>query len=151
MDILIAAVGKLRRGPERDIIDIYLRRLRWTVSIREIEVPGQLDPSTRKLRESERLLDAVPGGAARIALDRTGRNLTSEDFARRLANWRDNGRSIAFLIGGAEGLDAGVLGEADLTLAFGAATWPHMLARCMLVEQIYRAHEILAGHPYHRA
>lgn len=151
MDILIAAVGKLRRGPERDIIDTYLRRLRWTVTIREIDVPGQLDPATRKLRESERLLRAIPEGAALVALDRAGHNMTSEDFAGRLGSWRDSGRRVAFLIGGAEGLDSGVLGGTDLTLAFGTVTWPHMLARCMLVEQIYRAHEILAGHPYHRA
>jgi len=151
MDILIAAVGKLRRGPEREIIDTYLRRMRWTVTIREIDIPGQLDPATRMQRESDRLLDAVPEGAVVIALDRTGRNVTSEEFARRMENWRDDGRRCAFLIGGAEGLNDRVRGRADLSLAFGKATWPHMLARCMLVEQLYRVHEILAGHPYHRA
>ncbi len=151
MDILIAAVGKLRRGPEREIIDTYLRRMRWTVTIREIDIPGQLDPATRMQRESDRLLDAVPEGAVVIALDRTGRNVTSEEFARRMENWRDDSRRCAFLIGGAEGLNDRVRGRADLSLAFGKATWPHMLARCMLVEQLYRVHEILAGHPYHRA
>jgi len=151
MNILIAAVGKLRRGPERDIIDTYLKRMRWDVAIREFDTPGQLDAATRKHRESMLLLEAVPDGSALVALDRRGRNLASEDFARHIGGWRDSGRRAAFLIGGAEGLDDAILHRADLTLAFGSATWPHMLARCMLVEQIYRAHEILAGHPYHRA
>lgn len=151
MHILIAAIGKLRRGPERDIIDTYLRRMRWTVTIREIDTPGRLDAATRKHRESMLLLDAVPDGSALVALDRRGRNVASEAFAGQVGGWRDSGRAAAFLIGGAEGLDDAVLDRADLTLAFGSMTWPHMLARCMLVEQIYRAHEILAGHPYHRS
>lgn len=151
MRILIAAVGKLRRGPERDIIETYLRRMRWDVTIREVDAPGRLDSETRKQREGAMLLDAVPEGTALVALDRRGRNVTSEEFARRIGGWRDSGRAAAFLIGGAEGLHESTLDRTDLTLAFGSMTWPHMLARGMLVEQLYRAHEILAGHPYHRA
>ena len=151
MRILIAAVGKLRRGPERDIIDTYLRRMRWTVTIREIDTPGRLDAAARKQRESMLLLDAIPDGSALIALDRRGQNLTSEFLAGRIGGWRDGGRDAAFIIGGAEGLDESILDSADLTLAFGSMTWPHILARCMLIEQLYRSHEILAGHPYHRS
>ena len=151
MQILITAVGKLRRGPERDIIESYLRRIRWNVTIREIDVTGQLDAATRMRREGGLLLDAVPVGSVLVALDRRGRNMSSEAFARQVGDWRDGVRTAAFVIGGADGLDKTVLERADRTIAFGAMTWPHMLARCMLVEQIYRAHEILAGHPYHRA
>jgi 23S rRNA (pseudouridine1915-N3)-methyltransferase len=150
MRILIAAIGKLRRCPERDIIDTYLKRMRWTVTVREFDAPGRLDPETRKQRESALLLDAAPDGAALIALDRRGRTMASEAFAQQIGGWRDGGRTAVFLIGGAEGLDDTVLDRADLTLAFGSMTWPHMLARCMLVEQLYRSHEILSGHPYHR-
>jgi 23S rRNA (pseudouridine1915-N3)-methyltransferase len=151
MRILIAAVGKLRRGPEREIIDTYLARMRWDITIREVDAPGRFDTATRKQRESAMLLDTVSEGAALVALDRQGRNIGSEAFAQRVGRWRDGGRPAAFLIGGAAGLDGAVLDRADLTLAFGAMTWPHLLARCMLVEQLYRAHQILAGHPYHRA
>lgn len=151
MRIIIAAIGKLRRGAERDIIDIYLKRMRWTVTIREFEAPGRLDAETRKHRESALLLDAAPDDTALVALDRRGQNMTSEAFASQIGGWRDSGRNAAFLIGGAEGLDDAVLNRAELTLALGSMTWPHMLARCMLVEQLYRAHEILAGHPYHRS
>lgn len=151
MQILIAAVGKLRRGPERDIIESYLRRIRWNVTIREIDVTGQLDAATRMRREGGLLLDAVPAWSVLVALDRRGRTMSSEAFARQVGDWRDRGRTAAFVIGGADGLDKTVLERADRTVAFGAMTWPHTLARCMLVEQIYRAHEILAGHPYHRA
>jgi len=151
MRILIAAVGKLRRGPEKDLIETYLGRTRWDIAVREVEVPGRLDAATRRQRESAVLLDANPEGAILIALDRHGRNLSSEAFARQMGVWRDAGRAVSFLIGGAEGLDGAVVERAEFALSFGIMTWPHMLARCMLAEQLYRAHEILAGHPYHRA
>ena len=89
MRILIAAVGKLRQAPERDIIYTYLRRMRWTVTIREIDTPGRLDAAARKQRESMLLLDAIPDGSALIALDRRGQNLTSESLAGRIGGWRD--------------------------------------------------------------
>ncbi len=103
-------------------------------------------------REGELLLDSVPPGAATVALDRRGKMLDSQAFADRLARWRDTSISdIAFLVGGAEGHGEALLSQADLVVSFGAMTWPHLLARAMLAEQIYRAQQLLAGHPYHRA
>ncbi len=97
------------------------------------------------------LLDKVPDAAAVVALDERGKALSSRELAKRIGGWRDEGRGcIAFLIGGADGLDNTVRARADLTLSFGRLTWPHLLARGMLAEQIYRAQQIIAGHPYHR-
>ena len=97
------------------------------------------------------LLAAVPADAAVVALDESGQALSSRALAARIGRWRDDGRGcIAFLVGGADGLDDAVCARADLVLSFGKATWPHMLARAMLAEQLYRAQQILAGHPYHR-
>jgi 23S rRNA (pseudouridine1915-N3)-methyltransferase len=102
-------------------------------------------------REGELLLATVPDGARIVALDESGKDLASMDLTRQLRDWRDEGvRDITFVIGGANGLDPSVLGEADLVLALGRATWPHMLVRGLLAEQIYRAQCIMTGHPYHR-
>ncbi|MBL6957580.1 MAG: 23S rRNA (pseudouridine(1915)-N(3))-methyltransferase RlmH, partial [Rhodospirillales bacterium] len=99
----------------------------------------------------ELLLGAVPKGAAAVVLDETGKNLGSRAFAEKLSRWRDDGRrDAAFLIGGADGHDGAVLKAADLVLSFGSLTWPHMLVRGMLAEQLFRAQSILSGHPYHR-
>jgi 23S rRNA (pseudouridine1915-N3)-methyltransferase len=103
-------------------------------------------------REGELLLAAVPTDAVTVALDRRGRQMDSEAFARQLARWRDQSvADVAFLIGGADGHAEALLKKASLVLSFGAMTWPHQLARAMLAEQIYRGQQILAGHPYHRA
>lgn len=105
----------------------------------------------RRAREGEALLAAIPGGARIVALDERGRSESSEALANRLGRWRDDGvRTAGFIIGGADGLDESVRKKADLVLSFGALTWPHMLVRAMLAEQLYRAQSILAGHPYHR-
>lgn len=151
MRLTICTVGRLKAGPERDLIDKYAKRLHWQLDIIEVEEKRKLGAAELKSRESALLTGALPDGAVRIALDERGKTLGSEDFAGRLGAWRDQGRDVAFLIGGAGGLAPELRKSADLILSFGAATWPHMLARVMLVEQIYRAQEILAGHPYHRA
>jgi 23S rRNA (pseudouridine1915-N3)-methyltransferase len=118
----------------------------------EIQPRGTVPPGRRKDAEAALLLAAVPPGAAVVALDGRGRDLTSEETAARLGAWRDAGRrDAAFLVGGPEGLADAVLAAADLRLAFGRQTWPHRLVRVMLAEQLYRATAILAGHPYHRA
>ena len=96
------------------------------------------------------MLAAVPAGALMVALDERGEAWSSTELARRLAAWRDTGATIAFAIGGADGLGPAVIGRADAVLSLGAMTWPHFLARGMLLEQLYRAQQILAGHPYHR-
>ena len=159
MRLLIAAVGRLKSGPERLLIERYLERANAAgravglapVDVIEVSESTARRPADRIAEEGSALNAAVPKGARRIVLDARGRNLTSEDFAARLVAWRDGGPTAAvFLIGGADGL-AGTLGKgADLVLAFGSATFPHQIMRILLAEQIYRAVTILAGHPYHR-
>jgi 23S rRNA (pseudouridine1915-N3)-methyltransferase len=151
MNIVIAAVGRLRRGPERDLLETYRRRLHWSLAIQEVEEKRPLSTAERQRREAALLRAAIPEDALLIALDETGAQMTSPAFAARISAWRDEGvRTLAFALGGADGLDPGFRDEARMRIAFGTMTWPHMLARCMLVEQLYRAQQILAGHPYHR-
>lgn len=152
MKITIAAIGRAARGPERDLYDHYAGRIRWPLTLRELDEKRKLPPAQLMQREGELLLEAVPAGATLVALDRRGKVLGSEAFATRLAQWRDNSVSdVAFLIGGADGHTEQLLKKTSLVLSFGAMTWPHLLARGMLAEQIYRAQQLLVGHPYHRA
>lgn len=152
MRILLAAVGRARKGPARDLFDDYVRRLNWPLTLREVEARRPLAAAARKRREAELLLAAVPEGACAVALDESGRTLSSAGLADRLAAWQQEGRGdVAFLIGGPDGLHPSVLERAELVLSLGPMTWPHLLVRVMLAEQLYRAQSILAGHPYHRA
>ena len=152
MNIVIAAVGKSRGGHEQELYESYLARLPWRVALKEIEIKKELSPDVRRTREGEALLAAVPEGARVVALDERGKAEDSAVFARRIGRWRDDGvRGLAFIIGGADGLDEAVRKRADAVLSFGTMTWPHMLVRALLAEQLYRAHTILTGHPYHRA
>ena len=146
----ICAIGRLKPGPERDLLEKYLQRITWPLEIAELEERRKLSGAELKKRESELIKQSLPRGGIRVALDERGKSLNSRDFARKIGDWRDRGQHVAFMIGGAEGLDKGLKRSADTMLSFGAATWPHQLVRVMLVEQIYRAQEILAGHPYHR-
>ena len=149
MRITIAAVGRLRNGPIRDLISDYEKRLPWDLTIREVAEGRQ--PARRKSDEATALMAAVPDGAGLVALDEQGKNMSSDGLAEWIARRRDDGqRSVAFVIGGADGLEETVLDRADLVLSLGRMTWPHMLARLLLVEQLYRAHTIQSGHPYHR-
>jgi 23S rRNA (pseudouridine1915-N3)-methyltransferase len=154
MRILIAAVGRFggrRGGPERTLFDHYAERIIPPPALREVEEKRPLPAPQRRRREGELLLAQVPKGAVMVALDEGGRTLSSADFARRLAAWRDQaGRDLAFLIGGADGLDEAVTEGADLVLSLGPMTWPHLMVRGLLAEQIYRAQCINSGHPYHR-
>jgi 23S rRNA (pseudouridine1915-N3)-methyltransferase len=150
MRIAVVAVGKARSGPSRDLAADYAKRLPWRLTVIEVEAPAKLPVADRMQREGELLAARIQAGAVVVALDRQGRSLASEDFAARLGAWRDQGRDVAFVIGGADGLDRDLVKRAELVLSFGAMTWPHMLARAMLLEQLYRASAILAGHPYHR-
>ncbi len=140
------------RGPEQELMTQYFKRLPWTHSIHEIDIKKQAaNTAERKAREAEKLLAAVPEGAALIALDERGKHLKSRDLAKKIDDWQVTGfNTVAFIIGGADGLDASILDKADLKLALGTLTWPHMLVRAMLAEQVYRVWSILAGHPYHR-
>lgn len=160
MRLTIAAIGRLRGGPEQTLIDDYASRIRAggralgfnAFDIREMEAPKGLTGEKRRERESALLIDSLGAGARRVILDERGDNISSESLAGKIKRWRDDGApEIAFLIGGADGHSKALLEKADLALAFGKATFPHMLVRVMLVEQIYRVTTIIAGHPYHRA
>jgi 23S rRNA (pseudouridine1915-N3)-methyltransferase len=134
----IIARGKIGRSPEGELVERYLKRIAWPVKLTE-------------LPESGGRLPAAAEGSVTILLDEKGEQLGSVDFARRLERWRDGGRREArFLIGGADGFGDEERQRADLLLGFGKATWPHLLARAMLAEQLFRATSILANHPYHR-
>ena len=149
MRIRLIAVGRMRRGVERVLYEHYRQRLRWEFDLREID---DRKTGSSKEREGEAILTAVPDGAILVALDERGRDMASGVLAKKIGTWRDTGISdLAFAIGGADGLSDQVRQEADLLLAFGSATWPHLLVRGMLAEQLYRSQQILAGHPYHRA
>ncbi|MFC3052738.1 23S rRNA (pseudouridine(1915)-N(3))-methyltransferase RlmH [Kordiimonas pumila] len=152
MQVSIIAIGRMQRGPEQDLIDEYLRRLPWKSSVIEIDMKKQ--PPTadeRKEREADKLLAALPDGAAVVVLDERGKALSSRAFAKKIDDWMVAGfNSLAFIIGGADGLSPRVREKADLQLAFGTLTWPHMLVRVMVAEQVYRAWSIRSGHPYHR-
>ncbi|HYE52301.1 MAG TPA: 23S rRNA (pseudouridine(1915)-N(3))-methyltransferase RlmH [Azospirillaceae bacterium] len=152
MRLWLAAIGRARPGPARDLFEEYRSRLSWPLTLREIEPKKKVEGEELKRLEAQLLLEAVPPGATLVALDERGRALSSGDFAAKVGAWRDGGvADLAFVIGGADGLAEEVRRRAALLLAFGTMTWPHMLVRGMLAEQIYRAQQILAGHPYHRA
>jgi len=160
MRLIVAAVGRLKSGPERDLAERYRERVvkaGRAVGFQEIEIieiaeSHARDAARRKTEESIAIAQLMPEKSARILLDERGQNVGSAAFAEHLRLWRDQGRAAAFfLLGGPDGLAANLREDADLALAFGAATWPHQLVRVMLLEQIYRAVTLLAGHPYHRA
>ena len=155
MRLHLCAVGRLRAGPERDLVDDYLGRLDRTGR------PLGLGPATEHEVEDKKnlgmsaegvlLARVIPEGAALCILDERGKTLSSPEFAASLAAWRDAGwQDAAFVIGGADGIDPGLRARADLAISFGRMVWPHMLVRVMLAEQLYRAATILAGSPYHR-
>lgn len=151
MRVTLVAVGRARRGPIEELCRDYAGRLPWSVEILEVEPKKRLAGDALKAHEAELLAARIPEGAVLVVLDEHGKALSSVAFAAAFRRWRDDGRqSVCFLIGGADGLDPGLRDRADLTLAFGPQTWPHMLVRVMLLEQVYRAERILAGHPYHR-
>jgi 23S rRNA (pseudouridine1915-N3)-methyltransferase len=151
MRITVVAVGRIKAGPERSLAEHFHARIQWPIEIREVEEKKNLPAASLREREADLLLTACPPGAAIITLDERGKALTSRAFAQRLGSWRDEGLAdIAFLIGGADGLAKKATDKAVLSLSFGAMTWPHLLVRGLLFEQIYRAQQILAGHPYHR-
>jgi 23S rRNA (pseudouridine1915-N3)-methyltransferase len=149
MKIRIVAVGKLKKSPQLELCDEYVRRMGWSVVIKEIDAPKA---STSK-QEAPLILKHLPDPGFIVALDERGESLTSPDFATKISKWHNQapGNEITFLIGGADGLDASVRKKTHFLLSFGKQTWPHMLVRAMLLEQIYRAQQIIAGHPYHRA
>jgi 23S rRNA (pseudouridine1915-N3)-methyltransferase len=151
MRVTLLAVGRLKAGPMRDLFEAFRRRLSFPLTVKEVEEKRPLPAAELKRREGELLIAALPAAAKVVALDERGKALTSAEFAARLAEWVDSGHNeVAFVIGGAEGLHGEIRRRADLVLALGAMTWPHLLVRVLLAEQLFRAQSIQRGHPYHR-
>ena len=160
MRIVVAAIGRLKQGPERELAAWYRKRAETSgrslglrdfeiIEIRESRAP---DAERRRVEESIALANVIPEGAIVAVLDQRGDSLGSPALAAQLRQWREQDRSaVCFIIGGADGLAPSLLERAKVRLAFGTATWPHQLVRIMLLEQLYRAGTILVGHPYHRA
>jgi len=160
MRLVVAAIGRLKDGPERELAERYRKRAEQTgrrIGFRKMEVveireSRAQEVGKRMVEESIALANIIPDKAVVLILDERGESLDSVEVTNRLKRWRDAGRPAAvFVIGGADGLGAHLRDRADLRLAFGTATWPHQLVRIMLLEQIYRSATLLAGHPYHRA
>lgn len=155
MRLHISAVGRLRTGPERVLIDDYLQRFDRTGRALGLGPAEEHEVEDKKgggmAAEAALLARTIPSGAAVVALDERGRTLTSPEFAALIARFRDGGRQdLALMIGGADGLASSLRSDADAVLSFGPMVWPHMLVRVMIAEQLYRAASILAGAPYHR-
>jgi len=147
---LLLAVGRLKAGPEAALFEQHNARLRPPLAVREIPEARGSAAEVRR-REGAALLAALPPGTLAIALDLGGHAPDSEGLAALLERWEASGKPLAFLIGGAEGLDPAVLARAEQRLSLGPMTWPHFLVRGLLAEQLYRAQAIRSGHPYHRA
>ncbi len=146
----LLAIGKARQGPEQELFDRYAKRLRPALELTELaEARGA--PAEIKRREGQALLAALPAGAFLVALDEGGEHPGSLELASRLEDWLGRSKPLCFVIGGAEGLDQALIDRADRILSLGRLTWPHLLVRVLLAEQLYRARSIAAGHPYHRA
>ena len=145
----LIAVGKLRAGPERELFDRYNARLRPMLTVTEL-VEARGTPAEVKRREAEAVVAALDDRSFAVMLDMAGARLDSPGFAAQVQRWTESSRPVAFVVGGAEGLGSAALARADAVLSLGNMTWPHMLVRVILAEQLYRAQTILAGHPYHR-
>ena len=160
MRLMVIAVGRLKDGPERELAERYRRRCNElgrrlgfrAIEFHEIPESRTRDAATRILAEAASIAALIPDKTVVVALDERGKSLDSAAFSAQLGRWREAMvAAVAFVIGGADGLSPDLRRKANLTLAFGAATWPHQMVRVMLLEQLYRAATILSGHPYHRA
>lgn len=159
MQVTIHAIGRMKKGPEQELLHRYLDRFDKSGNglglqhqhLRELPESRAVETDARKDDEATRLLQPIRPTDIVIAMDERGKSLASPDFAKKIGSWRDDGIGhLHFILGGPDGLANTVRQRADFTLCFGAATWPHQMARIMLAEQLYRAASILAGHPYHR-
>jgi 23S rRNA (pseudouridine1915-N3)-methyltransferase len=160
MRLVVISIGRLKQGPERELAERYRerfgdigRKLGFRgLEIHEIPESRARDAATRISEEAAAISAAIPDKSVLVTLDERGDNIDSSAFARHLGRWRDDSvANTIFVIGGADGLSPDLRRKATLRVAFGAATWPHQMVRVMLLEQVYRAATILAGHPYHRA
>lgn len=160
MRLVVAAIGRLKDGPERELVERYRKRADQTgkrigfrdVEVLEIKESRAQEVGKRMIEESIALANVIPEKAMTVILDQRGESLDSGALATRLGRWRDDGRpATVFVIGGDDGLAPSIRDKAAFKLAFGGSTWPHPLVRAMLLEQLYRSMTILSGHPYHRA
>jgi 23S rRNA (pseudouridine1915-N3)-methyltransferase len=160
MRVILACVGRAVKAPEQEMCEAFLKKARSMgrslgfsdIALQVVETSRAATRPARQTEEAERLTRQIPPGAHRMLLDETGKAQASDDFARRLAKLRDGGtRDLVFLIGGPDGFLPEFREKAEERLAFGPQTWPHLMVRMMLAEQIFRGLAILAGHPYHRA
>ena len=146
----ILAIGKLRGG-EAEWCAEYLKRLRGSVTVREMAAGKSLEGAAAQRAETDLLLAAIPDRAVVVLLDERGKDMSSRDFAAHINRWQDQGTdNLVFIIGGADGVTPDIRERANFTMGFGRLTWPHRLVRVMLLEQLYRAQQINSGHPYHR-
>lgn len=136
-------VGKLKNDPLLDVFEDYKKRLTSKFVLHELDAKTQAE-------QIQKIIEKINPAAALIVMDERGKSLSSRDFAGRMEGWFVSHGHVQFVIGGADGLGDDIRQKATMLLSFGAQTWPHMLARVMLIEQVYRAQQILAGHPYHR-
>lgn len=151
MKLILSSIGSLKTGPEKDLVDQYRTRLSWPFEMRESVCRKEGTPDQVKNWEGELLLQGIDPDATVIGLDERGQLLTSFEFAHLIERYQhERQKSLVFLIGGADGLSEPLRRRCHHLLSFGRMTWPHLLVRGMLVEQIYRAQQILSGHPYHR-
>jgi 23S rRNA (pseudouridine1915-N3)-methyltransferase len=146
---LVLAIGKVR-GADAEWSAEYLKRLGTSVTVQEFAARKSLPPAETQKAEAQLLLKAIPAKSFVVLLDERGKDMNSRDFAANLTTWQAQGNDLVFIIGGADGLTDEVRTKSNFTLGFGRLTWPHRLVRVMLLEQIYRARQIMAGHPYHR-
>ena len=153
MKITIISIGKFENSPHRLAFENYLKRMKWDIELKELELKNAHNLSVDKIKEGEGKLiaKAIKSGSLVIALDEKGKEFTSQNFAKLIADFTLQGNShFTFLIGGANGLSAEIIRSANLKIAFGLMTFPHLMVRAMLMEQLYRAQSIIAGHPYHK-
>jgi len=143
LSIDLIAIGKLKNDPLADVFDDYKKRLLWKFSLIELDARTQAE-------QVSKIAEKLNPQAALVILDERGKSLSSRDFSAKFDDWQTSHGHVQFVIGGADGLTDDIRKKATLLLSFGVQTWPHMMARVMLMEQIYRAQQILAGHPYHR-
>lgn len=145
----LVAIGRLKAGPERELFERYAGRIRPALTVTEL-APSKGSVQEQKRKDAAALLGACPDNALIVALDEGGKTPDSLRLAEMLSRWQESGRQIHFLIGGAEGLDSTVIQRADAVISLGKLTWPHMLVRVLIAEQVFRAQSINTGHPYHR-
>lgn len=160
MRLVVIAVGRLKAGPERELVERYRerfvdlsRKLGFrSLEIHEITESRARETAARMTEEAAAITALIPDGAIAVAMDERGKSIDSATFAKQLGRWRDESTAaVVFIIGGADGLSPELRRKVKASFAFGSATWPHQMVRIMLLEQLYRAATILAGHPYHRA